>query len=260
MEKNREINNVYEQIKDLNQITFTNLFTEAEASFSSLTTSINSIIENLELEDTWDDAISFEVNGDTKTGLDALINNCRIPTDVISKTGEVIEQVKKAVEEYNIEVDNYNIKENEWNQYKTDLSNVTDIDTATKKSIQRSIDTSYIDLRAIKKKIDILEPYAQRVINQLKDLLCEVNSDRSKAALNLSLVQPRVDFKPVNLDKFMESEVQNYANRNDAISNYIYQGYSEEEATDFVDMSISSQHIILDETENQIILDEREAN
>lgn len=82
---------IYNAIKD--QVgKGSSLGTKSDDSYDNLQSNLDNALNNLALPSTWDDAVSAEISGSTRTGIESMITACKIPA------GEIIRSVSSAVD------------------------------------------------------------------------------------------------------------------------------------------------------------------
>ena len=102
--ENSELAKIYDSgTKSLSASDGASLAQKSTESYVALKAEMSNVIGRLDIN-TWDDAISAEINGSTKTGLETLIEACKSPAD------EIMIQVGNNVEKYNDGFVNYRNK------------------------------------------------------------------------------------------------------------------------------------------------------
>ena len=106
---NAKYEELYNALKDVPSSTLGDMATELEGALTRLSSQINIVVDALKVGDTWDDAISAEVNSSSTTGIDAIINGCKSPGFELLHAIQVSYDpfVTELTEYYN-EVNNYN--------------------------------------------------------------------------------------------------------------------------------------------------------
>ena len=118
IEENATLKNIYDNgTKNLNGAMGTTLASKSNDSYQSLSTSMSSVIGNLGI-DTWDDAISAEINSTTKTGIDTMIAACKSPADqIMTEVGTSVDNFNTGFLAYREAVKQHNDKYTEYTNY-----------------------------------------------------------------------------------------------------------------------------------------------
>ncbi len=193
IEKDEEIVRIYGILESVSGSEFTAIGSRSDSCFSGLSSSLNSIIGRLNVSDTWDDQISFTVGTENVSGIDGMINGCRIPNDVVTCViGSEVDGLKIAMKRYQDDVDKYNSTYEARSKINvgsepslSDYSNNSEYGEAHYAWSQRKATyDSYTDtLNRLKPQIDGEVTYIQTKISSIRSLMSPQGMYTGKAVV-----------------------------------------------------------------------------
>lgn len=191
MEKDKELIKIYNAIKD--QIgKGSSLGTKSDDSYDNLQLNLDNALNNLALPSTWDDAVSAEISGSTRTGIESMITACKIPAgEIIRSVSSAVDTLVPSIKNYSDKVDEYNAKESERNKIGSTCPSRYVIDPKTNSKRKNHDYQKWNDLTGematIKIDADSFEKSCKDLVNNIKGLLSPIGSSASTSSLSVKL-------------------------------------------------------------------------
>ena len=191
MEKDEELIKIYNAIKD--QVgKGSSLGTKSDDSYDNLQSNLDNALNNLALPSTWDDAVSAEISGSTRTGIESMITACKMPAgEIIRSVSSAVDTLVPSIKNYSDKVDEYNAKESERNKIGSTCPSMYVIDPKTNSKRKNDDYQKWNDLTGematIKIDADSFEKSCKDLVNNIKGLLSPIGSSASTSALSVKL-------------------------------------------------------------------------
>jgi len=188
-EENATLKNIYDNgTKSLNGTMGTTLSTKSNDSYQSLSTSMNTVIGSLGI-DTWDDAISAEINSTTKTGIDKMIEACKSPADkIMTDVGTSVDNFNESFLSYRETIKQHNAKYTEYTNYSVG-NKPSDTDSEAYSAWKDRCDKKASlkgELDTLAASVTTKETHCTDIVTKIQGLLSPIASTASTSALGMT--------------------------------------------------------------------------